>query len=239
METMWHDVECGGYAEDLSLWEELADARGGPVLELGAGTGRVTLHLARRGHEVDAVELDPGLAGALADRAEADGLAVGVRAEDVRELAPGPRYPLVIGAMQLIQLLGGAAGRSAALRAIEAALAPGGVAALAIVEGNDPVGESTEATLPDVREVDGWVYCSLPLDVAAGDGSLRVRRLRQVVGPAGELTECEHVDVLDVLDVERLVAEADEAGLALIDVRTVAESELHVGSAVVILGRAA
>ena len=28
---MWHDVECGGYAEDLPLWRELAAAEAGPV----------------------------------------------------------------------------------------------------------------------------------------------------------------------------------------------------------------
>jgi SAM-dependent methyltransferase len=235
VDAIWHDVECGAYAEDLGLWEELADAHGGPVLELGAGTGRVSLHLARRGHEVHAVELDAELAGTLAERAEAAGLSVAIRVEDVRELAPGTRYPLVLGAMQLIQLLVGPEGRAAALRAIRGVLAPGGVVALAIVEGRDPVGEGGSETIPDVREVDGVVYSSLPLDVETRNGSLRVRRLRQVVEPGGELTESEHVDVLDVLDADELEAEAAAAGLRLTHVRHVAESELHVGSSVVIL----
>ena len=50
--VIWHDLECGGYRADLPLWRELAEHEGSPVLDVGAGTGRVALDLARRGHEV-------------------------------------------------------------------------------------------------------------------------------------------------------------------------------------------
>ncbi len=68
--AIWQDVEFGSYAADLALWEELAAAAGGPVIELGAGSGRVAMHLARAGFEVIAVERDAELAGELAARAE-------------------------------------------------------------------------------------------------------------------------------------------------------------------------
>ena len=45
--VMWHDVECGSYVADLPLWRRLAAEAGGPVLDVGAGTGRVALDLAR------------------------------------------------------------------------------------------------------------------------------------------------------------------------------------------------
>jgi SAM-dependent methyltransferase len=38
--------------EDISFWMDLAESRGGPVLELGCGTGRVLAQLARRGYRV-------------------------------------------------------------------------------------------------------------------------------------------------------------------------------------------
>ena len=50
--VIWHDVECGGYRADLPYWVALARAHGGPVLDIGAGTGRVALALARDGHAV-------------------------------------------------------------------------------------------------------------------------------------------------------------------------------------------
>ena len=46
---------------DLPFWLELAAERGGPVLDVGAGTGRVTLELARSGHAVVALDRDPDL----------------------------------------------------------------------------------------------------------------------------------------------------------------------------------
>jgi hypothetical protein len=40
LDAAWHDLECGAYAEDLPLWRMLAGTVGGPVLDVGAGTGR-------------------------------------------------------------------------------------------------------------------------------------------------------------------------------------------------------
>ena len=37
--------------EDISFWMDLAESRGGPVLELGCGTGRVLAHLALHGYQ--------------------------------------------------------------------------------------------------------------------------------------------------------------------------------------------
>ena len=67
--VIWHDVECGSYAEDLPLWRSLAAEYGDPVLDVGAGTGRVTLDLARAGYRVTALDRDPDLLAALGDRA--------------------------------------------------------------------------------------------------------------------------------------------------------------------------
>ena len=45
--VIWHDVECGCLrAPTCASGSDLAAACGGPVLDLGCGTGRVALHLA-------------------------------------------------------------------------------------------------------------------------------------------------------------------------------------------------
>jgi len=232
--VIWHDVECGSYAADLSVWGELAERARGPVLELGAGTGRVALQLARLGHEVTAVDSDPTLLAALEGRARAEGLAVDAEVADVRDFDLGHSFSLVVAPMQLLQILGGAAERSSCLSAVRDHLRPDGIAAFALVE-RLPLPLDGSRPLPDVREHDGWVYSSLPLAVTKGGSTAIVDRLRQTVSPAGELTE-EHDEVrLELTPLAEIEREALVAGLRCIGRRSIPASESHVGSEVLIV----
>ncbi|MGZ4313698.1 MAG: class I SAM-dependent methyltransferase, partial [Solirubrobacteraceae bacterium] len=67
--AIWHDLECGSYSADLEFWRALAARTGGPILDIGAGTGRTALALAGDGHEVTAMDLDDELLEALRGRA--------------------------------------------------------------------------------------------------------------------------------------------------------------------------
>ena len=233
--VIWHDVECGGYATDLALWRALARESEGPVLEIGCGTGRVALDLARAGHRVTAIDSDPVLVEALRSRAAKQDLDVTARTADARELALGERYGLVIVPMQMIQLLAGPGERGALLAAVAAHLAPGGTAGIAIVEGV-PVDDGELAQpLPDVAEIDGWVYSSLPLEIVVEGSSIRVSRLRQAVSPDGAIEDALDVTRLAVLAPDQLEAEACAAGLRATGRREVPSTDLHVGSAVLLL----
>src|SRR6516164_5281512 len=114
LDAVWHDLECGAYSEDLALWRALADAAGGPVLDVGAGTGRVTLELARRGVPVVALDVSAPLLAALACRAAE--LPVETVTADARAFRLDRRFALIVVPMQTLQLFGGRAGRAAFLR---------------------------------------------------------------------------------------------------------------------------
>jgi SAM-dependent methyltransferase len=45
-------------ATDLPFWRELAHKKGGPILELGCGTGRVLIDLARKGYKLFGLDND-------------------------------------------------------------------------------------------------------------------------------------------------------------------------------------
>lgn len=236
LHVLWHDLECGRYAQDLALWRELAAETGGPVLDLGAGTGRVALDLARAGHEVVALDADPQLLSALRVRAAAAGLAIETVCADARSFALAARVPLAVAPMQTIQLLGGAEGRAGLLRSVAAQLAPGGLLACALadaLEGFDA--EHTEPPLPDVLERDGWVYASQPVAVQPDADGTTIERIRQTVAPDGARSAEGDAIRLDRLDGDTLEAEGVAAGLRPAGRRFVEMTEEHVGSEVVLL----
>jgi SAM-dependent methyltransferase len=75
-----------GADPDALVWtlsSEAADPTTHPVLDIGAGTGRNALALARRGHPVDAVEMTPKFADVIRADAEREALRVHVIEGDV------------------------------------------------------------------------------------------------------------------------------------------------------------
>ncbi len=211
-DVIWHDLECWSYDVDLPLWRELAQDAHGPVLDVGAGTGRITLDLARRGYEVVALDAEEPLLAALRERAA--GLLVETVHSDARELDIAWRFPLIIVPMQTVQLLEGSAGRSAFLRRAHAHLTPGGIMALAIADPLEGlVDELSEPPRPEMREIDGIVYSSRAIGITdEGDGS-SILRIRETVDARGEHTAEENVVRLDAVDPQTLEAEARAVGL--------------------------
>lgn len=233
--ALWHDVECASYAADLELWRELASERGGPVLDVGCGTGRVALDLAARGHEVLGVDADPALVAALNERAGATGLAASAIVADARSLVLDRRFPLALLAMQVVQLLGGAPGRAALLTALRRQLEPGGLVAVALADPFDavPAGEA-RPPLPDMLEVDGWVLASTPVAVRDEGDAVAIDRIRHATSPAGELTEELTTITLDACTPATLEREARDAGLRVLPARHVPPTADYVGSTVVL-----
>lgn len=233
-EAIWHDVECGSYAADLELWDSMAAEAGGTVLDLGCGTGRVSLHLARRGHQVLGLDIDPELIATLERRGA--GLPLRALVADARDFRLEEPVDLALAPMQTVQLLDDSAQRIACLRQVAAHLRPGGRFAAAILE-QMPEPDDSPPPLPDVREVDGWVYSSLAVEAAVGPGEILIRRVRQTVSPAGELSEEDNEVRITTFPATQMEAEGAEAGLVTLARHEIGPTDIHVGSTVVVLGK--
>jgi SAM-dependent methyltransferase len=243
-EAIWHDIECGAYRADLPLWRELAVAAarrtGSPceLLEIGCGTGRVSLALAEDGCQVTAVDIEPELVAVLLQRAAERGVEVDAITADARSLDLDTSLDLVLAPMQVAQLLG-EADRVRMLSAIARHLRPDGVAAVALLDLDEEWDESAgPLPPPDKLERDGWSYASQPVAVQriAGEDALGLDTIRRVTSPEGEQTETFSRIRLEILSPRRLETEGRKAGLVPRGRRSVPGTEDHVASTIVMLG---
>lgn len=237
--VIWQEVEFGSYGADLPIWVELAESAGGPVAELGAGAGRVSLHLAGHGHEVIAVERDPELEAELERLADDRGVSLSVVDADLAspaELRLPARPMLAIGPLHVIQVLE-APDRPPLLARLRETMAPGGTLALTVVDETTLLSSGAASTqiLPDMREMDGWVYSSEPLWVQVGDRSLTVRRLRETVSPDGRMERAIHDEILHRISPDELEREAADAGFRATGRRQVSSGEDEADSTLVLM----
>jgi SAM-dependent methyltransferase len=241
-EAVWHDIECGAYSADLPVWRELAAMAGRTgepcrVLELGCGTGRVSLDLAGAGCQVTALDSDAELVAELRARARERANPVTTVVADARSFQLGASFDLVIAPMQLAQLLT-AQERQEMLACTARHLGPGRRAALALLDPDEDWEATGEAAPPpDMLEADGWVYSSQPVAVQrTEDGrAIDLERVRQTVSPAGELERSFSRTRLVLVSPTQLERDGRRAGLAPERRRQVAATRDHVGSTVVVL----
>jgi len=230
-DVIWHDVECGRYDADLALWEALAaDAEQG-VLDVGAGTGRVSLRLAEAGHRVTALDIDAELLGALRERAAAAGVEVATITADAGDFTLREPVSLVAVPMQTIQLLPDRDGFFASARR---ALVPGGRLAIAIATDLEPYDGAPPLPAPDLGQADGWTYVSQPIAIRIEGEQVLIERIRQMVGPGHEREAFQDVIRLSIVTPGGLAEEAARHGLEAEELLHIPETPEHVASEVVV-----
>ena len=121
-----YDPWSRSVVEDVPFYVELAKESGGPVLELGVGTGRIAIPIAAEGIRVVGVDTSPGMLEVAREAAELAGVTVELRVGDLRKPGVRETFPLVTSPFRAMLHLETDADRRAALRAVRKLVAPGG-----------------------------------------------------------------------------------------------------------------
>jgi SAM-dependent methyltransferase len=221
-----YDLDLSEDPGDVDLLLALAGRGGGSVLELAAGSGRLTVPLAEDGYDVTGVDLDAAMLSRARSRADAAGAGVARRVRliegDARsiQLPDAGAYSLAFIPLNSIFLMGGRADQASAIGTRAAHLAPGGIACVDawLPDADDLARYDGRMVLEWVREDPGsgrlvTKTCSATYD--ATTASVRLTTIFEE-GRGGEPpARWVRVDRLRLVTPDELVAFAEGAGLVV------------------------
>lgn len=128
--AQFYELYVGPFADDVPMYLEFAARAQGPVIEVGAGSGRVTLPLARAGHDVIAIDISPSMLTQLRSGLRREPLEVRRRvrviAADATKLSLGRASDLIIVPYFTFNYLLASRARDAAIRRLMDHLADDG-----------------------------------------------------------------------------------------------------------------
>ena len=175
--------DCGGYddfllvaeaydseytaRDDIDFWIDAARQSGGPVLEVGCGTGRVLIPVARAGIDIVGLDLSRNMLSVCRQKIASEPPAVQRRVDlveaDMRHFDLGRQFPLVTIPFRPFQHLSTVADELSCLKAIRTHLRPEGKLILDLFNPwmkmltdeskYQEWGEEPEITMPDGRRV--------------------------------------------------------------------------------------
>ena len=219
-----YDLDLSEDPGDLDLYRALAARTGGPILELGVGSGRIAVPLAADGHDVTGVDLDPAMLARARAAADAAGVATARRIRlvdgDARtiRLDGAGTFNLAILPLNSIFLMGTRVDQAAAVASLAAHLAPGGLAVVDawLPDSGDLARCDGRLVLEWIRKEPGTGRTVTKTGTAAYDPSAGVIRLTAIfeVGFEGEApVRWVRTDRLRLVSPDELASFAASAGL--------------------------
>lgn len=81
--------------QDVAMYKDFALRFGGPILEVGCGTGRVLVPVAQTGLEIDGIDLSEPMLSVLREKLSKENIKSQVQHADMRSFALEKRYKLI------------------------------------------------------------------------------------------------------------------------------------------------
>jgi SAM-dependent methyltransferase len=160
-------MESIGGRDDIDYYAGLAASSPGPILEIGCGTGRVTIPMATSGARVTGMDLCPDMLAVAQSKVAALPESVGNRIElvrgDMTGFDLGRTFPLIVTPFRPFQHLATPKEQKACLDSVRKHLAPGGTFVLDIFDPDldiltdrgraEEFGDEEPIDLPDRRRL--------------------------------------------------------------------------------------
>jgi SAM-dependent methyltransferase len=121
-----YDLDCEQHSDDIPFYESLARDAGGAALELGVGTGRVAVALARAGIAVSGIDSSEAMLGRARCRASDEGVAVELQRARMERFELGRSFGLIYAAFGTFHHLLTEEAQRSCLASVALHLAPGG-----------------------------------------------------------------------------------------------------------------
>jgi ubiquinone/menaquinone biosynthesis C-methylase UbiE len=125
----FYDLDYAGMEADLPMIGQFAARCGSPILELGCGTGRVLLPLARQGYQITGVDISETMLEKARHKLAAEGLeeSVCLARQDMRDLKVLGSFNFAFAASSSFQILLTIDDQLQALARLRQHLSPGGL----------------------------------------------------------------------------------------------------------------
>jgi SAM-dependent methyltransferase len=217
-----YDAYIGAGSDDLPLYLEHALKLGSPVLEVGAGAGRLTLPLARAGCDVVAVDVSRAMLARLLTQLAQEPAGVQPRVRivqaDAMRLPLRARFPLILVPCYTLNALLTADAQRRALAGVAGLLADGGRALVDVFVPHARLAHCPAEPIlhrdtlhRDGRRVRAWIGYAL-------DPATQVERRRHIVeamAPGGPVDRREFGTERRWITHDEMRALAAEAGLVI------------------------
>jgi SAM-dependent methyltransferase len=171
-----YDPWSASVVEDVGFYLDEARRSGGPVVELGVGTGRIAIPLAADGIRVIGVDSSRAMLDVCARRAALAGVELDLRVGDLREPPVRERVPLVICPFRSLLHLHTDEDRRRVLASVQKLLRQGGRFVFDVfTPGAEDIAQTHDRWLerePGIFELARWeqVARTLTLTVRGPDG---------------------------------------------------------------------
>jgi SAM-dependent methyltransferase len=182
-----YDAWCRSVVEDIPFYVDLALAAGGPVLEIGVGSGRVAVPTALAGVPVVGIDSSPVMLELARLRAAPHGVGLRLVQADMRRLPELGTFALVTVPFRAFLHLRDDAERLAVLEALRERLRPGGTLAFDVFHPDridiDETHDRWIEREPGIRERASWDASARRLALLVRAGGVEAEMELWWIGP--------------------------------------------------------